>query len=346
MSFGDAGRDLAMLPLVPQSHLDAPPDPSRSLRLLEIVRRVSRERRYSVRTEQAYVHWIRRFVLFHGRRHPKDLGAEHVRDFLSALAVQAGVSASTQNQALAAIVFLYDGVLRQALQRIDGIAPAKRPRRVPVVLSQAEVRAILRRLEDPLTLCAQLMYGGGLRLTECVSLRIKDMDLDRREITVRNGKGGKDRRAPLPESSVGQLRRHLEIRRRESASDKRVGVRTTGIPASLLRKYSGADSDWRWQYVFAAARTFIDSARIRRRHHLHESVLQRAFKAAVDDAGVPKRASCHSLRHSFATHLLESGADIRTVQELLGHSDVRTTMIYTHVLNRGALGVRSPADSL
>ena len=211
MVFDDAGRDLAMLPLVPQSHLDAPPDPTKPLRLMEIVRRVSRERRYSARTEQAYAHWIRRFVLFHGRRHPKDLGAEHVREFLSALAVEAGVSASTQNQALAAITFLYDGVLRKALPRIDGIAPAKRPHLLPVVLSQAEVRAILRRLDAPLSLCAQLMYGGGLRLSECVSLRIKDVDIDRREITVRSGKGGKDRRTPLPQSSIDQLRRHLEI---------------------------------------------------------------------------------------------------------------------------------------
>jgi integron integrase len=335
-----------MLPLVPQSHLNAPPDPTKSLRLMELVRRVSRERRYSTRTEQAYVHWIRRFVLFHGRRHPKDLSAEHVREFLSALAVEAGVSASTQNQALAAIAFLYDGVLRHALPRIDGFAPAKRPRRVPVVLSQNEVREILRRLKQPLSLCAQLMYGGGLRLIECVSLRIKDVDLDRREITVRGGKGDKDRRTPLPESCIAQLRKHLETRRRDAARDHRVGVRTTGIPASLSRKNPGTDSDWRWQYVFAAARTFADADHIRRRHHLHESVLQRAFKAAVDDAGLPKRASCHSLRHSFATHLLESGADIRTVQELLGHSDVRTTMIYTHALNRGVLGVRSPADTL
>jgi integron integrase len=335
-----------MLPLVPQSHLDAPHDPTKPLRLMEIVHRAARERRFSVRTEEAYVHWIRRFIMFHGRRHPKDLGPEDVRGFLSSLAVEAGVSASTQNQALAAILFLYDRVLRQALSRIDGIVPAKRPRRVPVVLSQAEVRAILRRLAEPLSLCAQLMYGGGLRLIECVSLRIKDVDLDRREITVRGGKGGKDRRAPLPESCVASLRRHLANREKESARDRRVDVRTTDIPASLLRKYPNADSDWRWQYVFAGARTFVDAARIRRRHHLHESVLQRAFKAAVDDAGIAKRASCHSLRHSFATHLLESGSDIRTVQELLGHSDVRTTMIYTHVLNRGALGVRSPADSL
>ena len=346
MRYAEAGRDLAMLPLVPQSHLDAPPDATKSLRLLERVRRVSRERRYSARTERAYVHWIRRFVIFHGRRHPKDLGAEHVRDFLSALAIDAGVSASTQNQALAAIVFLYDGVLRQELPRIDGIAPAKRSRRVPVVLSLNEVRAIIRRLDGPLSLCAQLMYGGGLRLTECLLLRVKDVDIDRREITVRNGKGGKDRRAPLPESCIAHLRRHLEARRRNVAGDTRVGIRTTGIPASLLRKYPNAESDWRWQYVFAAARTFVDESRIRRRHHLHESVLQRAFKAAVDDAGVSKRATCHSLRHSFATHLLESGSDIRTVQELLRHSDVKTTMIYTHPLNRGPLGVRSPADNL
>lgn len=335
-----------MLPLVPQSHLDAAPDATKRLRLMEIVRRVSRECRFSARTEQAYMHWIRRFIMFHGRRHPKDLGAEHVRDFLSMLAVEGRVFASTQNQALAAIRFLYDRVLRQSLPRLEEIAPAKRPRRVPVVLSQNEIRAILRRLTEPLALCAQLMYGGGLRLTECVSLRTKDVDLDRREITVCAGKGGKDRRVPLAESCLTPLRRHLANRAKESDRDRRIGVRTTGIPASLLRKHPNADSDWRWQYVFGAARTFLDAERIRRRHHLHESVLQRAFKHAVDEAGIAKRASCHSLRHSFATHLLESGADIRTVQELLGHSDVRTTMIYTHPLNRGALGVRSPADAL
>jgi integron integrase len=335
-----------MLPLVPQSHLDAAPDPTKSLRLMEIVRRALRERRYSRKTEQAYVHWIRRFVIFHGRRHPKDLGPEHVRDFLSALATEAGVSASTQNQALAAILFLYQRALRQALPRVDGIAPAKRSRRVPDVLSQAELRAILRHLNDPLRLCVQLMYGGGLRLSECMRLRIKDIDLDRREIIVRDGKGGKDRRTPLPESCLGALRRHLDARRRASAEDGRLGVRTTGIPDSLVRKSPKIDADWRWQFVFAAARTFVDPGGTRRRHHLHETALQRAFKAAVDAAGIAKRASCHSLRHSFATHLLEAGSDIRTVQELLGHTDLKTTMIYTHALNRGALGVRSPADNL
>lgn len=335
-----------MLPLVPQSHLDARPDPTKPLRLLEAVRRALRERRYSAKTEQAYVHWIRRFVSFHGRRHPKDLDAEHVRVFLSSLAIEARVAPPTQNQALAAILFLYDRVLRQPLPRIGGIAPAKSLRRVPVILSQREVREILRNLDQPLRLCAQLMYGGGLRLAECISLRVKDVDVERREIIVRDGKGRKDRRAPLPESCLPALRRHLERRRHDHRGDTRIGVRSTGITDSLLRKYPGADADWRWQYVFAAARTFVDTADVRRRHHLHETAMQRAFKRAVDSADVPKRATCHSLRHSFATHLLESGSDIRTVQELLGHSDVRTTMIYTHVLNRGALGVRSPADRL
>lgn len=333
-----------MLPLVPQAHLNAPPDATKPLRLMEIVRRTLRDGRYAARTSEAYVYWIRRFIEFNGRRHPKDLGAEHVRTFLSSLS--ADVAASTQNQALAALLFLYDRALREPLPRIEGITPARRPRRVPVILSQDEVREILRRLHEPVRLCAQLIYGGGLRVTECVSLRIKDVDIDRHEIVVRDGKGGKDRRAPLPDACLGSLRRHLDARRRAHSRDHGVGIRTTGIPDSLLRKYPGADGEWRWQYVFVAARTMVDAAGIRRRHHLHETVVQRAFKAAVDTADVTKRASCHTLRHSFATHLLESGSDIRTVQELLGHSDVRTTMIYTHVLNRGALGVRSPADRL
>jgi len=291
-----------MLPLVPQSHLEAPPDPSKRLRLMEIVRRALRERRYSMKTQRAY--------------------------------------------ALAAILFLYDRALRQELPRIDGIAPARRSRRVPVILSQAELHSILQHVDGPIRLCVQLMYGGGLCLHECMTLRIKDVDLDRREIVVRAGKGGKDRRTTLPDSCLVALRRHIEARRRQSAADIRIGARTTGIPGSLLRKSPQIDADWRWQYVFAAARTFTDWGGTRRRHHLHETAVQRAFKAAVDAAEIPKRASCHSLRHSFATHLLESGADIRTVQELPGHTDVRTTMIYTHVLNRGALGVRSPADNL
>jgi integron integrase len=313
---------------------------------MEVVRTRLRERRYSGRTEQAYVFWIRRFVQHHGRRHPRELGESAVRDFLSHLATRERVAASTQNQALAALTFLYDAVLRRPLERVDGIAPARRSRRVPVVLSQREVRALLRRLRDPLRLCAALMYGSGLRVSECVSLRVKDVDLDRAEIVVRVGKGGKDRRTPLAERCAVSLRQWLAGRERLHRSDQRDSVRVTGLGEALERKYPSAAGEWRWCYVFPAARTFRDSGGVRRRHHLHETVLQRAIKEAAVSAGLSKRVSSHALRHSFATHLLEAGADIRTVQDLLGHTDVRTTMIYTHVLNRGGLGVRSPADLL
>jgi integron integrase len=274
------------------------------------------------------------------------LGEDEVRRFLSSLAVDEGVAASTQNQALAALTFLYDQVLERPLTRIEGIQPAHRSRHVPVVLSPSEVRTILSHLGEPARLCTALMYGSGLRLLECLTLRAKDLDLDRREIVVRDGKGGKDRRTPLADRCVGPLRRLLADERDGFRRDSQAGVRTTGISASLLRKYPGVDGEFRWRYVFGATRTHVDDSGTRRRHHYHESAIQRAFKNAVTAAGITKRATCHSLRHSFATHLLESGADIRTVQELLGHSDLRTTMIYTHVLNRGGLGVRSPADSL
>jgi integron integrase len=313
---------------------------------MEVVRRKLRERRYSRRTEEAYAHWIRRYIVHHGRRHPRDLAEAEVRDFLSHLAVEGHVSASTQNQALAALTFLYDAVLDRPLTRIEGIAPARRAARVPTVLSQREVRAILDRLEDPVRLCAALMYGGGLRLLECVQLRVKDVDLDRREITVRGGKGGKDRRVPLAESCLSSLRRVLRERLAQFHHDQRQGIRTTEISPALTRKYPTVESEWPWQFIFAASRTFVDASRQRRRHHLHETKVQRSFRAAVKRARITKRVSCHTLRHSFATHLLEAGSDIRTVQELLGHSDLRTTMIYTHVLNRGGLGVRSPADRL
>jgi integron integrase len=305
-----------------------------------------KERRYSPRTEEAYVFWIRRYIVASGRRHPADLAEDDVRRFLSALAVDEGVAVSTQNQALAAITFLYTHVIRRPLVRVEGIAPAHRSRRLPVVLTQTELRAIMAQLDEPYRLCVALMYGSGLRLMECVTLRIKDVDLERREIVVRDGKGAKDRRTPLARSCVDPLRRQLRDDELRLTRDRAAHVATTGLGEALKRKYPNAALDPRWQYLFTAARTLILPDGTRARHHLHESALQRAFGAAVRASGISKRATCHSLRHSFATHLLESGADIRTVQELLGHSDVRTTMIYTHVLNRGGLGVRSPADDL
>jgi integron integrase len=294
----------------------------------------------------AYVVWIRRYVLFHQRRHPRDLGPEHVRRFLSSLAREQNVAASTQNQALAALTFLYDRVLLQPLERVDGIRAARRPRHVPVVLSQREVRSILSQLEPRARLCAALMYGSGLRLSECVNLRVKDVDFDRGEIVVHGGKGDKDRRTPLAGSCRAPLRHWLRRQEREFARDVRRHVCTTGLSEPLRRKLPAAEREWRWRYVFPSTRIVRDGQDVWRRHHLDASVVQRAIVNAVRAAGIVKRATCHSLRHSFATHLLEAGADIRTVQELLGHSDVRTTMIYTHVLNRGALGVRSPADQL
>ena len=335
-----------MRPLIPASHLAPSPDSDLRFRLLEIVRRRLRESRYSRRTEEAYVFWIRRYILYNDRRHPKDLGNDHVVKFLSMLAVDEQVAASTQTQAIAALRFLYERVLGISLGRIDDVVPASRPRRLPVVLAKQEIRVILQRLRGDCRLAAELMYGSGLRLRECVTLRVKDVDLDRREITVRGGKGDKDRRTPLAESCRSALMAHLKRREAEFREDFRLGIRVTGIAEALSRKYPTADREWRWQYVLAAGRTFVDESKVRRRHHFHETAVQRAVKEAAEAAGVTKRATCHSFRHSFATHLLEAGSDIRTVQELLGHTDLRTTMIYTHVLNKGGLGVRSPADDL
>ena len=333
-------------PPIPLSHLTGPPDPERRFRLMEIVRRTLRERRYSSRTEEAYVHWIRRFIIANGRRHPDELGADEVRRFLSALAVDERVSVSTQNQAQAALSFLYAHVLGRPLERVEGVTPARRSRHLPVVLSLRELRAILERLEEPYRLCTTIMYGSGLRVLECVGLRIKDVDLDRREIVVRGGKGGKDRRTPLATSCVTPVRAQLKRAAARAAADRRAGIGVSGIDDAIRRKYPRVEFDWRWQYVFAATRTHAAADRRRQRHHLHESAVQRAFHAALMAARISKRATCHSLRHSFATHLLESGSDIRTVQELLGHTDVRTTMIYTHALNKRGLGVRSPGDDL
>jgi integron integrase len=315
-------------------------------RLLDDVRDVIRIKHYSIRTEQAYLQWIRRYILFHDKRHPRELGADHLSAFLSDLAVRGRVAAATQNQALNAVLFLYRQVLKQNLPWIEGIQRAKRPQHLPVVLTRHEVRHVLAQLEGTVWLMASLAYGGGLRLLECLRLRVKDIDFERSELTIRDGKGQKDRVTMLPRLLVEPLRTHLSRVHLLHERDLAEGYGRVYLPFALDRKYANADREWAWQYIFPAARRSIDPrSRLERRHHASPDVLQRAIKNAVRSAGVVKPASVHTLRHSFATHLLQSGYDIRTVQELLGHSDVKTTMIYTHVLNRGARGVVSPLDA-
>ena len=274
------------------------------------------------------------------------MGEAEVRRFLSSLVVESGVAASTQNQASAALQFLYDRVVGRPLRRIDGVTSARVVPRVPVVLSQSELREVFGVLRDPVRLCAQLMYGSGLRVGECVSLRVKDVDFERGEITVRGGKGDKDRRTPLAKICRDPLRAQIDRVRQLFLDESRYDVRTTGLTEALRRKYPLAEREFRWQYVFPATRTFTDDAGVRRRHHLHETVVQRAVRLAAASLGLTKRVTCHVFRHSFATHLLEGGTDIRTVQRLLGHEKLDTTMLYTHPLNRGGLGVRSLADLL
>src|SRR5262245_8585706 len=299
----------------------------------------------SRRTEQAYVFWIRRYILFHDKRHPAALGAEEVTRFLSHLTEHRRGSASTQNQALSALLFLYRHVLGAELPWLDGLVHARRPAHVPVVLSREEVTAVLSRLSGPAWLMAALLYGAGLRLLECLQLRVKDVDFDRYEIVVRRGKGGRDRRTVLPAVVRRPLAAHLERVRAQHEADLARGAGWVELPDALGRKYPNAGREWGWQWVFPATRTYAHpKTGQRRRHHFHESALQRLVRQAVIRAGIAKPAGCHTFRHSFATHLLESGSDIRTVQELLGHRDVRTTMIYTHVLNRGGLGIVSPVD--
>lgn len=334
-------------PPIPASELSDPANAARRFRLLEQVRRGLRVRHYSRRTEIAYCGWVRRFVLFHNRRHPSTMGEEEIAAFLNHIATVGAVSASTQNQALHALLFLYRQILKREIGLVPGLTPAKRGRRLPVVLSVSEVRSVLSRMRGVARLCATLMYGGGLRLTECTSLRIKDIDFERGEIMICGGKGDKDRRVPLPQLAFRALRVQTERVRVQFALDLRNGVSGSALPGALERKTPHAGSDERWQYVFPASRVYTEPGTgKRRRHHIHDSSIQRAMNEAVRASGIPKRASCHSLRHSFATHLLENGSDIRTIQELLGHSSLQTTMIYTHVLNRGALGVKSPADRL
>ncbi len=321
-------------------------DPSSSEpKLLDRVREIIRIKHYSIRTEQAYLQWIRRYICFHGKRHPRELGAEALTAFLSDLAIRGQVSASTQNQALNAILFMYREVLKIQLPWIDDVQRAKRPHRLPVVLTRGEVKGILAQLEGTIWLMAAMTYGGGLRLLECLRLRIKDLDLDRGELTIRDAKGQKDRITMLPRMLVDPLRTHLARVRHLHETDVAAGFGRVHLPFALDRKYPNADLEWGWQYVFPASKRSIDPrSGVERRHHASPEALQRAVKNAVRKANVIKPASVHTLRHSFATHLLESGYDIRTVQELLGHSDVKTTMIYTHVLNRGGHGVVSPLD--
>jgi integron integrase len=317
------------------------------VRLLDRVRTVLHARRYSSRTEDAYVAWIRRFILFHRKRHPAEMGVPEVERFLAHLAVSRRVSAATQNQALSALLFLYAAVLERPLGALDGLVRAHRPPRLPVVLAREEVAAVLGHLRGTPWLMASLLYGCGLRLLECARLRVKDVALAHGELLVRDGKGRKDRITMLPARLRGPLEAHLQRTRLQHAADLREGAGAVALPDALRLKYPNATREWAWQWVFPATRTYLDrETGERRRHHLHESVLQRAFKDAARTAGLTKPASCHTLRHSFATHLLEAGYDIRTIQELLGHRDVATTMIYTHVLNRGGRGVRSPLDSL
>jgi integron integrase len=286
-------------------------------------------------------------VIFHSRRHPVTMGDAEIREFITHLAVDRHVAPATQNQALAAILFLFKQVLRKQVGFVEGIGHSKTRRKLPVVLSPDEVRIILANLTGAPRLCSILMYGSGLRVLEVVSLRVKDVDFSRKEIMVRGGKGDKDRRVRLPESVAPALRKQIERVGKQFSLDLRAGLSGAALPGALSTKYPSADRERRWQYVFPAQRVYTEeNTGVRRRHHYHESALQRAFAIAVRQARIEKRATCHSLRHSFATHLLEDGTDIRTIQELLGHTDLRTTMIYTHVLNRGAMGVRSPADRL
>lgn len=309
------------------------------------LRTVLRSRYYALRTEETYVAWAERFLVFNSLKSPRDLGAEEVRKYLEYLAVERRVSFSTQRQALSALVFFFDEALKEPLGLIGDFAPARKPKRLPVVLTRKEKDRLMEKIKEPYSLMAGLLYGAGLRLTECIRLRVQDVDFEQNQIVVRDGKGKKDRVTTLPEKYKSDLKKQLEKVKAIHKEDTRGGFGETYIPEALARKYKNAAREWGWQYVFPSSRLSADprSGKVRR-HHSHSSSLQKAVKKAARQAGLTKRVSCHTLRHSFATHLLEAGYDIRTVQELLGHSDVSTTMIYTHVLNRPGIAVKSPAD--
>lgn len=314
-------------------------------RLLDQVRESIRLKHFSLKTEKSYVHYIRDFILFHNKRHPKDMGTDEIRAYLSHLAIERHVAASTQTVALSALLFLYRQVLQIELPYIDEIERAKRPERIPAVFTRSEVKQILTHLNGVEHLVVSLLYGSGLRLMECLRLRVKDIDFEYQQLTVRDGKGNKDRVTILPSSSSEPLRHQLQKAKSLHQQDLAMGYGAVELPYALARKYPHANRQWGWQFVFPAWKRSLDPrTKIVRRHHLYEQSVQRAVKQAIQQTGITKHGGCHTFRHSFATHLLEDGYDIRTVQELLGHKDVKTTMIYTHVLNRGGRGVRSPLD--
>ena len=315
--------------------------------LIQRYREELQVRHYARRTISTYVQWLRRFLRFHEMRHPREMGEAEINAFLSHLATKENVSASTQNQAVAALLFLYRQVLNSDVGRLEGVIRARRRQRLPVVLTVGEVRAVLSHLKGTEALVSQMLYGSGLRLMEALRLRIKDVDLQQRCITVHSGKGDKDRRTVLPTRLVEPLKQHLQAVKRLHQSDLAAGWGAVELPHALDRKYPNAPKEWSWQWLFPQSHRWRNPRQNNEgRHHLDASIVQRAVRNAVQAAGVNKPATCHTFRHSFATHLLEQGSDIRTIQELLGHSDVKTTMIYTHVLNRGPSGVRSPADLL
>ena len=350
-----------------------PDPPPAKPRLLDRVREAIRARHYSLRTEEAYVAWIRRFILFHDKRHPLEMAEPEINAFVTHLAVAGSVGASTQTQALSALIFLYRNVLQKPLPDLDTVIRAKRPGRLPTVLTRSEVRRILARMDGTPRLVATLLYGTGMRLLECLRLRVKDLEFGNNRIVVRDTKGGEDRVVPFPIVARAELPSWLARVKRIHQADLAGGFGSVYLPDAIARKFPGAEREWGWQYVFpgehrshdprggekrmsarstasatpaSPAGPFTPSGEPERRHHLHETVIQRALRRAVLDVGISRRVSCHTFRHSFATHLLEEGYDIRTIQELLGHRDVKTTMIYTHVLNRGVRGVRSPVDIL
>ncbi len=323
------------------------PPPSRQPKLLDRLRDALRARHYSPRTEQSYRHWVKRFIFFHQVRHPAEMAEPEINAFLTHLAVREKASASTQNQALSALLFLYRYVLGRPIGDLGEVIRARRPKRLPVVLTQQEVKAVLGNLTGDKWLIASLMYGAGLRLLECLRLRVQDIDLGTGQITVRDGKGFQDRRTMLPEVLKGPLKEDLLRVRQTHERDCAEGYGRVAMPYALARKYPNAASAWGWQWVFPQEQRWRNPATGQQgRHHVDESLVQRAVQSAVRKTGIPKHATCHTFRHCFATHFLEAGYDIRTVQELLGHKDVKTTMINTHVLNRGGLGVRSPVDAL